>query len=65
MLSSFILILIGGFGAAFGPQKSIGTLGSFIVYALCRFLIAVGPRGINVTGFVLGKKIFLNFKYFF
>ena len=54
MLSSFILIIIGGFGAAFGPQEGIGILPSYIIYASCRFLIAIGTRGINVTGFVLG-----------
>ena len=57
MLSSFILIIIGGFGAAFGPQKSFGALTSSIIYAFCRFLIAIGTRGINVTGFVLGLHI--------
>jgi hypothetical protein len=59
MLSSFIIIIIGGFGAAFGPQKSIGPLASYIIYAFCRFLIAVGTRGINVTGFVLGIEFIL------
>ena len=56
MLSSFVLIILGGFGCAFGPQRAIGSLISYIIYAICRFMIAVGTRGINVTGFVLGNK---------
>lgn len=74
MLSSFLLIIIGGFGSAFGPQKAFGPLISYIIYAICRFLIAVGTRGINVTGFVLGMEIVgvskrtfagIVFEYFF
>jgi MFS transporter, OCT family, solute carrier family 22 (organic cation transporter), member 4/5 len=57
MLSSFLLILIGGFGAAFGPQKSFGMWPSYIIYGCSRFLIACGTRGINVTGFVLGMEM--------
>jgi hypothetical protein len=60
MLSSFFLIIIGGFGAAFGPQQSIGSLASYILYTIFRFMIAVGTRGINVTGFVLGSHIYLQ-----
>lgn len=41
--------------AAFGPQDSIGVTPSYVVYTIGRFLIAVGTRGINVTGFVLGE----------
>jgi MFS transporter, OCT family, solute carrier family 22 (organic cation transporter), member 4/5 len=57
MLSSFILIIIGATGAAFGPQDQFGVTISYIIYALCRFLIACGTRGINVTGFVLGMEM--------
>ena len=55
MLSSFVMMLIGSIGVAFGPQKSIGVVGSYIIYMISRFIIACGTRGINVTGFVLGK----------
>ena len=48
---------IGSFGTTFGPQKSYGSLVSYIIYAASRFLIACGTRGINVTGFVLGNKL--------
>jgi hypothetical protein len=54
MLSSFIMMIVGSVGVAFGPQKSIGTMGSYIIYIISRFIIACGTRGINVTGFVLG-----------
>jgi OCT family organic cation transporter-like MFS transporter 4/5 len=57
MLSSFIMIIIGSIGVAFGPQESFGTLASYIIYAISRFIIACGTRGINVTGFVLGMEI--------
>ena len=67
MLLSFIMFIIGGFGIAFGAQKSMGIVGGYILYAICRFIVAVATRGINVTGFVLGlKKIdyqFLRFNY--
>jgi hypothetical protein len=56
MLSSFVLILIGCIGQAFGPQKSLGFLPSIIIYTFSRFLVATGTRGINVTGYVLGNK---------
>jgi hypothetical protein len=56
LLSSFIIIIFGGLLAAFGPQEPIGVTASYVVYTLGRFLIAVGTRGINVTGFVLGKN---------
>ena len=54
MLSSFVLIILGGIGAAFGPQKAFGFYTSYSLYAISRFLIACGTRGINVTGFILG-----------
>ena len=54
MLSCFVVLIMGSIGVAFGPQKSIGNLGSYIVYTLSRFSIALGTRGIFVTGFVLG-----------
>jgi OCT family organic cation transporter-like MFS transporter 4/5 len=57
MLSAFIMILIGIIGTAFGPQKAFGTLTSYYIYILSRFLIACGTRGINVTGFVLGMEM--------
>ena len=56
MLSSFVMMLLGSIGVAFGPQKSIGLVGSYIIYMISRFIIACGTRGINVTGFVLGNK---------
>jgi hypothetical protein len=56
MLSSFVMMLLGSIGVAFGPQKSIGVVGSYIIYMISRFIIACGTRGINVTGFVLGNK---------
>ncbi len=55
MLSSFIMLIVGSIGVAFGPQESIGPLGSYIIYMISRFIIACGTRGINVTGFVLGN----------
>jgi hypothetical protein len=54
MLSCFVVLIMGSIGVAFGPQKSIGNLASYIVYTLSRFSIALGTRGIFVTGFVLG-----------
>ena len=54
MLSSFILILVGAVGSVLGPQQSFGFLPSYLIYALSRFLIATGTRGINETGYVLG-----------
>ena len=71
MLSSFIIIIIGGILAAFGPQEPIGVTASYVVYTIGRFLIAVGTRGINVTGFVLGKvyekikfRLLINYLFF-
>jgi len=55
MLSSFILIIAGGVGAAFGPQETFGFEISILIYTISRFLIACGTRGINVTGYILGK----------
>lgn len=57
MLSSFIMLIIGGLGVAFGPQEAFGTWPSYIIYAVSRFIIACGTRGINVTGFVLGMEM--------
>ena len=42
MLSSFIMIIIGSIGVAFGPQESFGSLTSYIIYAVSRFIIACG-----------------------
>lgn len=60
MLSSFIMLIIGGIGVAVGPQEAFGTWPSYIIYAVSRFIIACGTRGINVTGFVLGNENILN-----
>ena len=57
MLSSFIMIIIGSAGVAFGPQDSFGSTYSYAIYAVSRFIIACGTRGINVTGFVLGMEM--------
>ena len=60
MLSAFVMIILGSFGTAFGPRLSLSISASYIIYAASRFLIACGTRGINVTGFVLGKVQFLK-----
>lgn len=57
MLSSFILIILGGIGSAFGPQESFGFTTSYVIYTVSRFLIACGTRGINVTGYILALEI--------
>lgn len=57
MLSAFIMLIAGSAGAAFGPQDAFGPLSSYFIYAVSRFLIACGTRGINVTGFVLGMEM--------
>jgi OCT family organic cation transporter-like MFS transporter 4/5 len=57
MLSSFVMIIAGSVGVAFGPQTSFGTLPSYLIYIVSRFIIACGTRGINVTGFVLGMEM--------
>jgi hypothetical protein len=63
MLFSFLLIVIAGFSAAFGPQKAFGVKWSFAIYAISRFIVGLGTRGINTIGFVLGsKKYLLNLK---
>jgi NhaP-type Na+/H+ and K+/H+ antiporter len=49
------MIIIGSIGVAFGPQPVFGVTASYILYAISRFIIACGTRGINVTGFVLGN----------
>jgi hypothetical protein len=54
MIVGYLLIIFGSFGTAFGPQKSIGVIPSYSLYALFRFLTAAGTRGVNVIGFVLG-----------
>ena len=57
MLTSFALILTGAIGSAFGPQECFGFLISYTIYSLSRFLIAVGTRGINETGYVLALEL--------
>jgi MFS family permease len=57
MLFSFILFIAGGFGIAFGAQKAMGVVGGYVFYAICRFMVAVATRGINVTGYILGLVI--------
>ncbi len=61
MISGFILILLGSFGSTFGPQKSFSVNQSYTLYAISRFLTAVGTRGVSVVGFVLGKIPFFFF----
>ena len=56
MLSSFLVIIAGAIGVAFGPHESFGFEISFGIYAISRFLIACGTRGINVTGYILGNN---------
>lgn len=57
MLSSFVIILLGGIGVAFGPQEAFGFKISILIYTISRFLIACGTRGINVTGYILALEI--------
>lgn len=57
MLSSFIMIIIGSIGAAFGPQEAFGISAGYFIYTLSRFIIACGTRGINVTGYVLALEM--------
>ncbi|RNA19574.1 organic cation transporter isoform X1 [Brachionus plicatilis] len=57
MLLSFCLMLFGFFGSTFGPQKIFGFTISYILYAISRFLIACGTRGINETGYVLALEL--------
>ena len=63
MLVSFLMFIIGGFGIAFGAQKSMGVAGGFAFYAICRFIVAVATRGINVTGYILGLYSFSFYYY--
>lgn len=56
ILASFMLILVGMVGVAFGPQNAFGFKLSFILYAISRFLIACGTRGINESGYVLALE---------
>jgi hypothetical protein len=61
MLTSFILIIVGSVGVAFGTQtKLFGFLFSYFIYSLSRFMIACGTRGINETGYVLGNWVGLE-----
>lgn len=62
MLSAFVMMIAGSVGVTFGPQISLGITGSYVIYAISRFLIACGTRGINVTGFVLGMEMMANEK---
>ena len=55
VLLSFGLIAIGMVGIAFGPQRAVGIVGSYTIYAISRFLIAFGTRGINNAAFILGE----------
>ena len=48
-------MIVGNIGTTFGPQKSYGSLVSYIIYTSSRFLIACATRGVYVTGFVLGN----------
>jgi hypothetical protein len=57
MLTSFGLILTGAVGSAFGPQECFGFWISYAIYSVSRFLIAVGTRGINETGYVLALEL--------
>jgi hypothetical protein len=54
VLLSFGLLVLGTIGVAFGPQQALGITGSYIIYAIARFLVAFGTRGINNTAFILG-----------
>ena len=55
MLTTLVMIIIGSFGTALGPRLPISITASYVIYAISRFMIACGTRGINVTGFVLGE----------
>lgn len=57
MLTTLVMIIVGSFGTALGPRLPISVSASYVIYAISRFLIACGTRGINVTGFVLGKYL--------
>lgn len=58
MMVSYTLILTGAIGSAFGPQQDyFGFVISYAIYAFSRFLIAVGTRGINETGYVLALEL--------
>ncbi len=57
MLITLVMIMIGSFGTALGPRLPISINASYAIYAVSRFLIACGTRGINITGFVLGKGL--------
>jgi hypothetical protein len=57
MLLSFIWLLLGFAGSALGPQKSFGFTISYIIYAVSRFIMACGTRGINETGYVLALEL--------
>ena len=58
MMASFMLILVGAIGSAFGPQQYyFGFMTSYVIYSFSRFIIAVGTRGINETGYVLALEL--------
>ena len=57
MLLSFVILLLGFLGMSLGPQEAYGFMTSYIIYALSRFLMACGTRGINETGYVLALEL--------
>ncbi len=57
MSISFILMTIGGFLCAFGPQPSFGAWRSYLIFVIARFLLACSTRGISESGFVLGSEM--------
>jgi OCT family organic anion transporter-like MFS transporter 8 len=64
MSISFILMTLSSFLCSFGPQKSFGFWGSYVVFVFARFLLACSTRGISVSGFVLASEIGLQKKDF-
>lgn len=62
MLLSLLILLIGFIGSALGPQQSLGFVASYVIYTVCRFLMACGTRGINETGYVLALELVSNSK---
>jgi hypothetical protein len=57
MLLSFVFLIFGYTGSAFGPQRHFGFMTSYVIYVLSRFLMACGTRGINETGYVLALEL--------
>jgi hypothetical protein len=48
----------GAFGSAFGVQQEyFGITLSYLIFTISRFVIAVGTRGINETGYVLALEL--------